>query len=440
MRTAEMMIWSAEVGSVGLIVLLALADAIYSRSRGALNALVYLSCAWLFIALLSGLPQAVFPGFAPSTLHVLQVLIGPLCTALGSYGASLWMSAHKRDRATEICLLGSTVLALVGGPLCLLAPPALQLPISACLSIGGLALTCLFCLRAGQLGDRMAWGLAAGMMLTIPLEIGLYWMVFGESRPTLSWQAAAALAGLTSITVTATMIWLRNRRERQIRHHGQSRRDPITQLYSSVVIVQKIIRAQQRSTRSRHDGALMAVVVFEPEFLASQVGHYGLNEIYIQLARRVQRHTGVVNPAGRYYDRCFIVLMETMHSPRWIRTLGLRVATSLRRPVDVTSLSGERIRVTADIGVGIVHLSGSSGRDADELLDNAQRAAEAARGMRSRAALLDPQTQHAVPVESAELGDSWKAQHARTTRPQPLKGTARSPARGKAGRNRGKNA
>lgn len=43
------------------------------------------------------------------------------------------------------------------------------------------------------------------------------------------------------------------------------------------------------------------------------------------------RHTGVVDPAGRYYDGCIVVLIKTLHSPRWIRTLGLRVASSMRK-------------------------------------------------------------------------------------------------------------
>ena len=173
-------------------------------------------------------------------------------------------------------------------------------------------------------------------------------------------------------------------------------------------MVQKIIRAQRRRQRTRRDGALMAVMVFEPERLLPQIGQAGLNDLYIQLARRMQRHTGAVNPAGRYYDRCFVVLLETMHSPRWIRTLGLRVASSLRRPMDVPSLSGRRIRVTPDIAVGIVHLSAAD-KDVDQLLHEAQAVAEAARGMRSRAAMLDPETHAAVPVEHAELGSSWRA-------------------------------
>lgn len=206
----------------------------------------------------------------------------------------------------------------------------------------------------------------------------------------------------------AVTLWLRNHQDLEIRHAGQSRRDPTTQLYSSVVLVQKILCAQRRLARTRRDGAIMAVRVFEPERLLDQVGQHGLNEIYAQLARCMQRHTGVVNPAGRYYDRCFVVLIESLHSPGWIRTLGLRVASSLRRPLEISALNGERIRISADISVGMVHLTGA-GRDVAQLLHEAEEMAAAARGMRSRAALLDEITRQAVPVENAQLGASWHA-------------------------------
>ena len=83
----------------------------------------------------------------------------------------------------------------------------------------------------------------------------------------------------------------------------------------------------------------------------------------------------MVNPVGRYYDRCFVSLVETIHSPAWLRTLGLRVASSLRRPMEVATANG-RVEVKVDIGVGVVHLS----RDAapvEDILHDAQRMAEA---------------------------------------------------------------
>lgn len=168
--------------------------------------------------------------------------------------------------------------------------------------------------RAAQHGDRMAWGLAIAALLTLALQMGLYWLALDFGALSAPYQAGLALLGLLSLSLIAGLLWQRNHQIRQIRHHARSRRDPVTQLYSSILIVQKIVHAQRRQAHTRRDGALMAVQIFEPERLLAQVGHYGLNEIYSRLARRMQRHTGVVNPAGRYYDRCFVVL-DTHHRP-----------------------------------------------------------------------------------------------------------------------------
>jgi hypothetical protein len=79
------------------------------------------------------------------------------------------------------------------------------------------------------------------------------------------------------------------------------------------------------------------------------------------------------------------------------------VASNLRRPMAVTAASGERLEIVADIGVGVVHLS-SGPAAVEDILHDAQRMAEAARSMRSRAAILDPDTGEVVPVEQANLG------------------------------------
>jgi hypothetical protein len=61
----------------------------------------------------------------------------------------------------------------------------------------------------------------------------------------------------------------------------------------------------------------------------------------------------------------------------------------------------ERVRV--DFGVGIVHL-GRVPAEAEDVLAEAQRLADAARAMRSRAAVADPLTGEAVAAEQAQ----WK--------------------------------
>ena len=404
--TPELLLWSAAVGAMGLVVLVALADVIYSRTQAAVRALVYLGGCWLFVALFSGLGAAAWPA-ALATLAIAQVLAGPICSAYGSYWCHVWLSAQKRDRLMTTSLLGMTAVCISGGPLCLLLEPAWRLPASATISVATLCVSLWHSVRAAQLGDKLAWGLAAGCALTLPMELGLYTMVLESTRPSLAFQAGVAGIGVLSFVVMAAMLGLRNRLTHRLGQAPTFAKDPVTRLDSSTVIVQKIVHAQARRARTRRDGALMAVLMFEPERLEAQVGQAGMNDVYIQLARRMLRHTGAVNPAGRYYDRCFVVLIETLHSPRWIRTLGLRVASSLRKPIEVQSPSGGFVEIKPDIGVGIVHMA-AAGKNVSQLLHEAESIAHAARGMRSRAALLDPQTRLAVPVESAELGDSWR--------------------------------
>jgi hypothetical protein len=71
--------------------------------------------------------------------------------------------------------------------------------------------------------------------------------------------------------------------------------------------------------------------------------------------------------------------------------------------MEIPTASGGRIEITADIGVGVVHLTGGP-QPIEDILHDAQRMADAARGMRSRAAILDPASGEVVPVEQAHLG------------------------------------
>lgn len=122
---------------------------------------------------------------------------------------------------------------------------------------------------------------------------------------------------------------------------------------------------------------------------------------------RRQRQTGVINPAGRYFDSCFLVVLETLHSPAWLRKMGRRVASSLRQLISVESLTGERLIIAADIGVKLIHRSQAS-RNVDQMLHGALGVATAARRMGSRVALLDPQSRNPIAVASAELDKRWQ--------------------------------
>lgn len=405
MSALELMIWSLAAGAIGTVVVGGLIDLAVVRNASAAQGTAYHFTALLFVVLLSGIPQAVAPGIDGRALLIAQVLIGPLCSAMGNYWIRGWLAAHQRDRVMEVCLRISAAITPALALVCLALPAGQQLPAAGAICMTNSVLVLWLGVRGFMLGDRLALGMAIGCLLMLPAIAGLYAMAMGLPGIGPGLQALFAISAAGCTMVIGMMLWQRNRHERRTRQEdaGPSQFDPVTKLYSGIALVRKLIKAQRRRRRTRRDGAVIAVMVFDIDRIAAQVGTIGLNEMFIQLATRIQRQVGVVNPVGRYYDRCFITLVETIHSPAWLRTLGLRVASSLRRPMEVTSLDGQRVELRADIGVGVVHLSRDHA-DVEDILHDAQRMAEAARGMRSRAAILDPHSGDVVPVEHANLG------------------------------------
>jgi GGDEF domain-containing protein len=291
------------------------------------------------------------------------------------------------------------------GLLALLLPVEQQLPAAAAVSLLGGGLTLWLTLRGWLMGDRMALAMAAGCLLTLPAIAGLYAMAMQLGDFGSPAQALLALCAAFSNGLTGLVLWRRDRHEwRTLHQNAQSGAvDPVTRLHSGAALVRKLLRAQQRRRRTGREGALLAVIVFDVQRIATHVGVAGVNDIWLALASRLQRQVGVVNPVGRYWDRCFVVLVETIPAPAALRTLGLRVASSLRQPLEVIGLGGERMQVHLDLGVGVVRLAGTAA-EVEDVLDEAQELAEAARHMRSRAAIYDRSSGLVMPVEQADLG------------------------------------
>ena len=402
MSAQELAIWSMALGAIAAVTLARLADLFVRPSLAQSQGVAYHMTVFLLVLILSGVAGQVWPQLEGRQLHYAQVLAGPVCVGLSSFWIRGWLQAAQRDRTMSWVLRLSSLALPVVGLACLALPAAQQVPVAAALSLLGSSLTLWLTVRAWLMGDRLAPVMAAGCLLTLPAIAGMYAIAMGV--PLGAWgHAALALSAALSNGVTGFVLWRRDRHEWRTREEAApSRFDPVTKLYSGISLVQKLIKAQRRRKRTRRDGAVLAIMVFDVDRIAAQAGVAGVNEVFICIATRIQRQVGVVNPVGRYYDRCFVSLVETIHSRAWLRTLGLRVASNLRRPMEVTTPNG-RVEIKADIGVGVVHLSRGSA-PVEDILHDAQRMAEAARAMRSRAAMLDPATGEVVAVEHANLG------------------------------------
>jgi GGDEF domain-containing protein len=402
MSVQTTMVWSMALGAIATVAAARVGDLLARPSVSQFRAVCYHLSVLLLVLVESGvLRQVAHP--AADRLHMLQVLAGPVCVGLSNFWIHGWLGAAQRDRfmaaALRISAFALPLLAL--GALALRRE--YQLPAAALLALGGSTLTCWLTFRAWWLGDRLALLMAIGCLLTLPAIAGLYAIAMRLGQWGLAAQAAVAGAAALSNALTGAVLWRRERHQWRTRETGSVPAvDPVTKVHSSAALVHRLVASQRRRGRTRRHGALAAITVFDSERIATLVGNAGLNEVWMILAARIQRQVGVVNPVGRYWDRCFVALVETIPSREWLRTLGLRLASSLRQPVEVTGRDGEPVRLQVDVGVGLVHLAPRQA-EVEDVLDDAQRLAEAARQMRSRAATADPLTGRAVAVEAAQL-------------------------------------
>ncbi|WP_298925314.1 7TM-DISM domain-containing protein [uncultured Ramlibacter sp.] len=405
MAALDLVIWSMVLGSIAALALVRLAGLALRPSPSQWQGVIYHVVIFLFVLVLSGVLRALWPDISPGWLRALQVLAGPLSAGLSSYWVRSWLSASQRDRLMSSLLRANSVLLPVLGVACLVLPRDQQLPAAAAMSLFGACLALWLTVRAWLMGDPLAPAMAAGRLLVLGAIGGLYAIAMGLPAIGSGLNAAIAACSALGNGLIGYALWHRDAHEWRTRREDAppSQFDPVTRLHSGISLVRKLIKAQRRRRRTRRDGAVIAVLVFDIDIIAAQAGTVGVNELFICIASRMQRQVGVVNPVGRYYDRCFVSLVETIHSPAWLRTLGLRVASSLRRPIEISTQDGQRIEVRADIGVGVVHLERSQA-PVEDILHDAQRMAQAARSMRSRAAMLDPATGEVVAVEHANLG------------------------------------
>jgi GGDEF domain-containing protein len=412
MNAQELAIWSMALGAIGVVALARVADFLARPTRAQTEGIAYHAIVFVLVLILSGVAAKLWPVADARLMQSAQVLAGPVCVGASNFWIRAWLGADQRDGLMSWLLRAWALLSPTAGLACLALPIALQLPAAAAVSLFGGVLTAWLTVRAALMGDRLAPVMAAGCLLTLPAIAGMYALAMNLPGTGAGLHALLALCAAASNALTGLALWRRDRHQWRTRPEGvpSSQLDPVTRLHGGASLVHKLVKAQRRRRLTGRDGALLAVLVFDVDRIAAQAGNAGVNEMFICIASRIQRQVGVVNPVCRYYERCFVSLVESIQSRSWLRTLGLRVASSLRRPMQVTTAGGDRIEIRPDVGVGVVHLSRSASA-VEDILHEAQQLAQAARAMPSRAAILDPATGRVMPVELANLGPR-RAAHA----------------------------
>jgi GGDEF domain-containing protein len=278
-------------------------------------------------------------------------------------------------------------------------------------------------LRAWLLGDRFAMPMALACAVMIFAVLGLFGLALGALPNHLLLESLAALCAAAYVMlISHTMMRRYAEYRRMSRALAASReKDLLTQLWTGVAFIRKVDDAVARARRNRKEMAVICVEIYNTAQLRQEFGHNGLEQVIYGMAARIRPLGGTASAVGRYSDTSFVVVLDSIKQPSYLRTVGLRLAVSVRRPYMLNAFSSDPREFKADVGVGIARVA--SGREArkrhantthagefdsfsiaQDVLHEAAEVALAAKQFNSRAAILDGYSRKAIALESAELG------------------------------------
>jgi GGDEF domain-containing protein len=423
MSAYEIALWSGCIGIYCSYACLSLFYATYNRTLFGVQTVLFVLACGAFVLMGSGLGAVLFKGMSVATEQRWVIGLGAFAGAYSAMGLRNFLSAEQRDAVVDrgllaICLINAGLLFAV------LWPDSRQA--LETVAIGAIVMAVIafwLALRAWLLGDRFAMPMTLACAAMVFAVLGLYGLALGAIKDSLWLQAVAALcAALYVVLVSHTLKRRHSGHRRMSRALAASReKDLLTQLWTGVAFIRKIDDAISRARRNRKELAVICVEIYNTAALRQEFGHNGLEQVIYGMATRIRQQSGTAAAVGRYSDTSFVVVFDSIKQPSYLRTLGLRLAVSVRRPYMLNAFSSDPREFKADIGIGIARVA--SGREArrrqvntthagefdsfslaQDVLHEATEVALASKQFSSRAAILDGYSRKVVALESAQLG------------------------------------
>jgi GGDEF domain-containing protein len=391
-NTFEIVIWSAMLGALLTMAVVAAADALRTGSLPAWRGLAFVVLTGGSAVLLTGLPEQLLGITDPRFLLPAKLGIGPMAGALALTYQGNWLGVAMEDRLLRWMIAGGAGL-IVAGTSCLLlaymAWPAVPAQQWLLMAAGLNMLPALFALMAGVrgvvLGDMLArWMALSCLSLTVML-VGLY-------AKALGWRGGNALWLLTAVTTIAfflivtTLTLVRNIAQKRLQRlaRGTATHDETTGLPIGATLLTKVDDAFWRSARVGRDSAVVALWVNNMYALHEEAGHDVEHEIRMRLTAVLRRAAGFRHVVGLAQVRCFVVVVSVTQGPNQVAKLAERLLIAVNKPMQVGALQGTAFEFTPDVGIGVLNIPTTAHGDALVALDKAQELAKAAQGLRER--------------------------------------------------------
>ena len=359
MEMAENTVWSVMAGGLLSLALLAGADALITRSLGALRNVLLVSFIGSVCVLMSGLPEQLFPDLPERLLMVLKASLGPLAGALGLRFLGIWIGGASEDRllygvtvwGCYLMLVAAAVLAV----LAMIVSPAEfteLLLVSAAVNAMTVLLILLVSVRATLMGDPLARWLVLASLLLAGMMTGLYLHALKVSLG-LHWWLLTASAALLFVLIVMVLIIVRNRANRELARLARldAGSDPVTGLPTGARLLSEVEHAFWRAGRLRGQCVVVCVYLSNLYELGDSMGRTTDNQILAATAARIRRAAGFRCVVGLYHPRCFMIVFTLDRKRNFDEAALTRMRNLVTQPLQVVGSREQRQQFQPVVGL-----------------------------------------------------------------------------------------
>ena len=359
MEFAENTVWSVMAGGLLSLTLLAAADALITRSLGAVRNVLLVSFIGSVCVLMSGLPEYLFPALPERLLMVLKASLGPLAGALGLRFLGIWIGGAREDRLLyAVTVWGCYIMVIASAVLAVLAVilPAGDflelLRMSALVNALTVVLILLVSVRATLLGDPLARWLVLASLLLAGMMTGLYLHAL-QVRLALVWWLLTASSALVFVLIVMVLIIVRNRANRELARLARldAGSDPVTGLPTGARLLSEVEHAFWRAGRLRGQCVVVCVYLSNLYELGDSMGRTTDNQILAATAARIRRAAGFRCVVGVYHPRCFIIVFTLDRKRTFDEAALTRIRNLVTQPLQVVGNREQRQQFQPVVGL-----------------------------------------------------------------------------------------
>lgn len=288
------------------------------------------------------LTQAALTGIAGLHLWPGQAWwnnVSPLVLPVVALGTFMWffaavVSMPERSRRLNAVLMGTGVVGMAIGIGVMLVEPGHRLYLMSSYMVVATAIGLLSVAWAARRGDRYALALlAAGLPVVIGSMFPLA-RVLG-AIPVSFWTMHGMQVGIAielPLVLTILMLRSQQRREHNRRIQGLDRIDPATGLITAPVFTERLERMIARSTRLKHQSALLLVEIVNMDQLRRDFDRGAAEEMPLRVAGRLMSAAREIDSVARLSDLRFGMLVEGPLPPEAANSAGPRVVARCLMP------------------------------------------------------------------------------------------------------------